>query len=103
MLLAIRHASLKATFPGVQGSHDHFLEVNNQFIDAFENAGMIISGRSKKDNLVEMIELKDHPWFVGCQFHPEFTSTPRDGHPLFTSYIEAALIFKKLNQAAITV
>jgi len=75
--------------------HRHRYEVNNQFIKDFENAGMIVSGHSVKDNLVEMIELKDHPWFIGCQFHPEFHSTPRDGHPLFTSYIEAALVSKE--------
>ena len=50
-----------------------------------------MSGRSVQDNLVELIELKDHPWFVGCQFHPEFTSTPRKGHPLFSGFINAAL------------
>ena len=52
---------------------------------------MIVSGKSTDGNLVEMVELKDHPWFLACQFHPEFTSTPRDGHPLFADYIRAAL------------
>jgi CTP synthase len=51
----------------------------------------LISGKSTDGSLVEMVELKDHPWFLGCQFHPEFTSTPRDGHPLFTGFIQAAL------------
>lgn len=72
--------------------HRHRYEVNDQYIHQFEKAGLIISARSEKDKLVEMIELKDHPWFVGCQFHPEFRSTPRDGHPLFTSFINAALV-----------
>lgn len=74
--------------------HRHRYEVNNQFIDELEKAGLIISGRSEDKSLVEMIELPDHPWFVACQFHPEFTSTPRDGHPLFTSFVEAALDHK---------
>lgn len=70
--------------------HRHRYEVNNAWIEALKNAGLIISGVSHDGNLVEMIEVKDHPWFVGCQFHPEFTSTPRDSHPLFTGFIEAA-------------
>ena len=53
------------------------------------DAGLVIGGVSD-DDLVETIEIADHPWFVGVQFHPEFTSSPRDGHPLFTSYIQAA-------------
>ncbi len=70
--------------------HRHRYEVNNQLIDQVEAAGLIISGRSLDGSLVEMVEIKDHPWFVACQFHPEFTSTPRDGHPLFSSFIQAA-------------
>ncbi|OPX54632.1 CTP synthase [Oceanospirillum multiglobuliferum] len=71
--------------------HRHRYEVNNQFVEQLEDAGLIFSGRSIDNSLVEMVELKDHPWFVACQFHPEFTSTPRDGHPLFTGFIEAGL------------
>ena len=52
----------------------------------------MVSGISARGELCEMIELREHPWFVGCQFHPEFTSTPRDGHPLFKAFIEAALV-----------
>ena len=74
--------------------HRHRYEVNNQFIPVLEEAGLIISGRSVDGNLVEMIELADHPWFIACQFHPEFTSTPRDGHLLFNSFIKAALTRK---------
>ncbi|MDI9819309.1 MULTISPECIES: CTP synthase [unclassified Legionella] len=70
--------------------HRHRYEVNNQFIDALVQNGLVISGRSADGSLVEMIELQDHPWFVACQFHPEFTSTPRDGHPLFEEFILAA-------------
>jgi CTP synthase len=71
--------------------HRHRYEVNNVLLPRIEAAGLVVSGRSLKDNLVEMIELPTHPWFVGCQFHPEFTSTPRDGHPLFTAFIQAAI------------
>ena len=70
--------------------HRHRYEVNNKLISKIEAAGLIVSGRSNDGSLVEMIEIPDHPWFVACQFHPEFTSTPRDGHALFESFIEAA-------------
>jgi len=72
--------------------HRHRYEVNNVLLPAIEKAGLIVSGRSAQDNLVELIELPHHPWFVACQFHPEFTSTPRDGHPLFSGFILAARI-----------
>ena len=71
--------------------HRHRYEINNDWIGELEKKGLIISGRSIDNRLVEMIELSDHPWFVGCQFHPEFTSTPREGHPLFIGFIKAAL------------
>ena len=70
--------------------HRHRYEVNNALLPKLEQAGLIVSGRSADGTLVEMVELGDHPWFVACQFHPEFTSTPRDGHPLFSSFIRAA-------------
>ncbi len=70
--------------------HRHRYEVNNNYVERLVEHGLIISGRSADSQLVEMIELSDHPWFVACQFHPEFTSTPRDGHPLFSSFTEAA-------------
>lgn len=73
--------------------HRHRFEVNNTLLPAIEAAGLKVSGRSKQDNLVEIIELPNHPWFIGCQFHPEFTSTPRDGHPLFMGFIRAAKSF----------
>jgi CTP synthase len=78
--------------------HRHRYEVNNHLLPVVEKAGLKVSGRSQ-DNLVEMIELSDHPWFVGCQFHPEFTSTPRDGHPLFTGFIEAAKAHREKGHA----
>ena len=70
--------------------HRHRYEFNNDYLDRLENAGLVVAGKSIDNNLVEVIELKDHPWFVACQFHPEFTSTPRDGHPLFSGFIQAA-------------
>ena len=75
--------------------HRHRYEVNNNYVDQLQKAGLKIGGWSADDTLVEMVELQDHPWFVACQFHPEFTSTPRDGHPLFTSFVNAALANKK--------
>ena len=75
--------------------HRHRYEFNNTLRKQLIDAGLVISGTSQ-DDLVEMVELKDHPWFVACQFHPEFTSSPRDGHPLFTGYIEAARIQSEL-------
>lgn len=73
--------------------HRHRYEVNPKYVAALEQAGLVISGRSLEDGLVETIELADHPWFIGVQFHPEFTSNPRDGHPLFTSFVNAAKVF----------
>ncbi len=70
--------------------HRHRYEVNNQLIGKIEESGLKVSGRSQDGLLVEMVEIPEHPWFVACQFHPEFTSTPRDGHPLFESFINAA-------------
>ncbi len=70
--------------------HRHRWEVNQRYVERLEQAGLKVSGRSP-DGLVEIIELPGHPWFFACQFHPEFTSSPRDGHPVFTGFIEAAL------------
>jgi CTP synthase len=69
--------------------HRHRYEFNNQLRDKLVSHGLVIAGTSA-DDLVEVVELADHPWFVGCQFHPEFTSTPLEGHPLFSGYIDAA-------------
>ena len=77
--------------PKVVERHRHRYEVNNHFVPRLEQAGLRISGISANEDLCEMIELPDHPWFIACQFHPEFTSTPRAGHPLFKAFIEAAL------------
>ncbi|MBE6493780.1 MAG: CTP synthase [Methanosphaera stadtmanae] len=74
--------------------HRHRYEVNNEYRDLLKNSGVVISGSSPDDFLVEMIELKDHPWFLGCQFHPEFKSRPNKAHPIFKSFIKAAKEFK---------
>ncbi|WP_330926515.1 CTP synthase [Candidatus Sororendozoicomonas aggregata] len=71
--------------------HRHRYEFNNNYLESLEAAGLIVAGRSEDKTLVEIVEVPDHPWFVACQFHPEFTSTPRDGHGLFTSFINAAI------------
>jgi CTP synthase len=71
--------------------HRHRYEVNNNYVDKLQQAGLRIGGWSADDTLVEMIEIADHPWFVGCQFHPEFTSNPREGHPLFMGFVGAAV------------
>ena len=71
--------------------HRHRYEVNNNYIELLEGAGMRFTGRSMDGNLMEVVEIPAHPWFLACQFHPEFTSTPRDGHPLFTGFVLAAI------------
>ena len=71
--------------------HRHRYEVNNNYVEQLQEAGLSFVGWSADRSLVEMIELPDHPWFVACQFHPEFTSRPRSGHPLFSGFVEAAL------------
>jgi CTP synthase len=71
--------------------HRHRYEVNNDYRDALVEAGMVISGTSPDNRIVEMVELPDHPWFVACQFHPEFKSRPNRPHPLFTGFVEASL------------
>ncbi len=90
----LREGSLSRSLYGrevITERHRHRYEFNNHYRDIVQKHGMLIAGTSTDETLVEMIELPDHPWFVACQFHPEFTSTPRDGHPLFRNFIEAAL------------
>ncbi len=74
--------------------HRHRYEVNNTLLPQLIEAGLKVSGRSEDGALVEVVEVADHPWFVASQFHPEFTSTPRDGHPLFKDFVTAALAYK---------
>ena len=78
----------------IRERHRHRYEVNPNYIAELEAKGLRVAGCSVDKSLVEVIELKDHPWFVASQFHPEFTSAPREGHPLFKSFIEAALVYK---------
>ena len=75
--------------------HRHRYEFNNQYFEKLEKAGMRFSGKSIDGRLVEVVEIPDHPWFLACQFHPEFTSTPRKGHPLFSGFVSAAAQHKK--------
>ncbi|SBT16140.1 CTP synthase [Marinomonas gallaica] len=77
--------------PVISERHRHRYEVNNYYVPALKEAGLTISGLSADNSLVEMVEIADHPWFVACQFHPEFTSTPRYGHGLFSAFVHAAL------------
>jgi CTP synthase len=94
----LKEGSLSAKVYGdssVLERHRHRYEFNNNYRDVLENKGLVLSGLSEDGSLVEMVELEDHPWFVACQFHPEFTSRPREGHPLFTGYIGAAVAYQK--------
>jgi CTP synthase len=83
----------------IRERHRHRYEFNNNYMKQLEDAGLVFSGRSSND-LVEVIELPDHPWFVACQFHPEFTSTPREGHKMFTDFVNAALLHQSARKAA---
>jgi len=76
--------------------HRHRYEFNNAYIDRLEAGGLIVSGTSPDGELVEMVEIKDHPWFLGCQFHPEFKSRPMDPHPLFREFIRASLEYSNI-------
>jgi CTP synthase len=78
--------------------HRHRYEFNNNYLSQLQSAGLVISGLSVDNELVEMVEISDHPWFIGCQFHPEFTSQPREGHALFNSFITAAAEYSKSKQ-----
>ena len=93
----LKHNSLiksiyKSNF--IKERHRHRYEVNNNLKNKFEAKGMIFSGMSPDNKLPEIIELKNHPWFVGVQFHPEFTSRPLSPHPLFSSFVKAAKKYK---------
>lgn len=79
----------------IQERHRHRYEFNNKYLEDYENAGMIATGTNPDTNLVEIMEIKDHPWFVGTQYHPELKSTVKDPHPLFVKFVKAALDHKK--------
>ncbi len=91
----IKLDTLAATIYGaeVNERHRHRYEVNNHYVPELEKAGLVISARTPSESLPEIMELPQamHPWFIGVQFHPEFTSTPREGHPLFKAFVEAAI------------
>ncbi|MDN5862691.1 MAG: CTP synthetase, partial [Salinisphaera sp.] len=74
----------------IRERHRHRFEFNNHYRERLTEHGVCFSGFSEQDDLVEIMELPAHPWFVACQFHPEFTSTPRAGHPLFIGFVAAA-------------
>lgn len=78
----------------IEERHRHRYEVNGHYVESLQKAGLKIAGWSEDKNLVEIVEIPDHPWFVACQFHPEFTSTPRDGHPLFGGFVRAAISYR---------
>ena len=82
----------------IKERHRHRYEINNNYIDNLVEAGIDFVGKSESRDLVEVIERQDHPWFIGCQFNPEFTSNPRDGHPLFSGFVNAAKKIKKINR-----
>ncbi|MEM9532879.1 MAG: gamma-glutamyl-gamma-aminobutyrate hydrolase family protein, partial [Pseudomonadota bacterium] len=85
----------------IRERHRHRYEFNNFYRELLQRRGLQLVGFSSDKNLVEIVELPDHPWYIGVQFHPEFTSTPRDGHPLFSSFIRAAREFKTASRDAV--
>ncbi|MGK7396308.1 MAG: CTP synthase [Candidatus Cyclobacteriaceae bacterium M3_2C_046] len=87
----------------IQERHRHRYEFNNKYLDDFEKAGMIASGINPDSNLVEMVELVDHPWFIGTQFHPELKSTVQNPHPLFVRFVKAAIDFQKEKEEKILI
>ncbi len=93
-LVAGSHAQELYGTQVIMERHRHRYEFNNKYLEILEQAGLKICGRSMDGRLMEMVEIPEHPWFIACQFHPEFTSTPRDGHPLFTGFVKAALEYK---------
>ncbi|MCB0510053.1 MAG: CTP synthase [Chitinophagales bacterium] len=79
----------------IKDRHRHRYEFNNDYLESFENAGMLATGKNVENNLVEIIEVKDHPFFIGVQFHPEYSSTVAKPHPLFKGFVEAAIAMKE--------
>lgn len=95
---SLLHGSLAQRSYGaseISERHRHRYEFNNHYRQAYMDKGLVFSGEAGRDNLVEIIELPEHPWFLACQFHPEFTSTPRDGHPLFSGFVSAARAYSE--------
>jgi CTP synthase len=83
----------------IEERHRHRYEINNEYREIMKEKGLLISGTSPDDYLIEMVELENHPWFVGCQFHPEFTSRPNRPHPLFRGFVNSAIMHKKQKQS----
>lgn len=79
----------------IKERHRHRYEFNNKYLDRIQNAGMIVSGTNPETGLVEIVELKNHPWFVACQFHPEFSSRPNRAHALFSEFINHAIMYNQ--------
>jgi CTP synthase len=92
------HAQSAYQTTDVEERHRHRFELNNEYREELESKGLLISGASPDDFLVEIVELPEHPWFLGCQFHPEFKSRPNRAHPLFVSFLQAALENKKSSE-----
>ena len=100
----LRKGSLSRALYGrdiITERHRHRYEFNNTYMDVLQDAGLAIAGKTTDGNLVEVIEVPGLRWFIACQFHPEFTSCPRDGHPLFTGFIEAARATRELPTPAV--
>jgi CTP synthase len=89
------HASRAYRSSSVRERHRHRYEVNNAYVAQLQKAGLVVSGVNPRRNLVEIIELKNHPWFVAVQFHPEFQSKPNRAHPLFAAFIAATIKHQK--------
>ena len=83
----------------IRERHRHRYEVNNELLPQLEAAGLIVAGRTMDGELVEIVELRDHPWMVAAQFHPEFTSRPNRPSPLFRDFVGAALVYARARQA----
>jgi CTP synthase len=83
----------------IEERHRHRFEVNNNLLPQIKQAGLVVGGLSADKTLVETVELPEHPWFFASQFHPEFTSTPRDGHPLFQGFVAAASAFQQTKES----
>ena len=94
-----KHSKASAVYgkSKIKERHRHRYEFNNKYKKQFEESGMIASGINPKTNLVEIMELKEHPWFIGVQYHPELQSTVLNPHPLFVKFIKGALEFKREN------
>ena len=86
--------------PIIEERHRHRYEFNNRYLERLRDAGLVISATTADGELVEMVELSDHPWYVGCQFHPEFTSNARDGHRLFEAFVRAAMRYRERRSGA---